>query len=246
MQWQDEGVVLGARPYGETAAIVSVFTRGHGRHLGILYGGSGRRGRALAQAGNAVSVRWRARLPEQLGHFQLELKNAWAARTFERFELLAALNSACALLEGLLPEREAHPRLYQSFAELIRAIAEDVADWAADYARFELGLLAELGFGLDLRSLAGRGRAQRVYVSPASGDIVEAPAGEEALILPAFLLVPQSVPTRAEVLAALMLTGHFLKVRAFAPHHAGLPRARARLVERLGRDIASADVIRAG
>ena len=116
MLWTDEGVVLAVRRHGESAAIVSVFTRAHGRHAGLVRGGFGRSARPLYQQGNVLQVTWRARLAEQLGSLSAELTTPLAARLMADPERLAGLASACALLETTLPERDPHPRLYDALA----------------------------------------------------------------------------------------------------------------------------------
>src|SRR5918994_6662582 len=140
MWWQDEGVVLGARRQGESSAVVSVFTQGHGRHAGLVRGGAGRRARPVYELGNRLRVVWRARLADQLGAFSAELQSTIAARLLDDPDRLAALGAACALLEASLPERDPHPVLYSELSELIDALIEQQS-WPERYVRFELALL---------------------------------------------------------------------------------------------------------
>ena len=245
MEWTDEAIVLTARRHGESAAIVTLLTPEHGRHAGLVPGGAGKRARGLYEPGNRVLATWRARLEEHLGHFAGELAEANAARLLDEPARLAALAAAAAVAEFALPEREPHPRAYAGLLALIaRLTAADAPDsaWAADYVRWELDLLAELGFGLDLSECAATGSNDRlVYVSPKSGRAVSAAAGEpyrdRLLALPGFLLGDQPAGPD-EVLAGLRLTGHFLARDVFAhgPHpKAGEPAARRRLIVRLAR-----------
>ena len=244
MEWTDEAIVLTARRHGEGAAIVTLLTRERGRHAGLVPGGAGKRARGLYEAGNKVIVTWRARLEEHLGHFACELTAANAAPLLDDPLRLAALAAAAAVAESALPEREPHPRAYAGLLELIEGLTapgRPTLDWAAAYARWELDLLAELGFGLDLSECAATGGNDRlVYVSPKSGRAVSAAAGEpyrdRLLPLPAFLKSGgRGAVTRADVATALELTGHFLKERALLPRGLTLPEARARLAELMRR-----------
>jgi DNA repair protein RecO (recombination protein O) len=233
MQWQDEGIVLAARRHGESAAVVSLFTPGHGRHAGLVRGGAGRRARSVYQPGNRLRVTWRARLAEQLGSFSAELETAVAARLLDHRLRLAGLGAACALLDAGLPERDPHPILYNVFSDLIDLLPEHEG-WLERYVRFELDLLAELGFGLDLEACAVTGvTTDLVYVSPRSGRAVShAGAGAYAdrlLPLPAFLL-GQVAADPAQIRAGLRLTGAFLRRHLFDASERPMPAARERLI----------------
>jgi len=237
MEWQEEGIVLAAAPFGEGGAIVTLLTASHGRHRGMARGGSSTRQRGLWQPGNLVQARWTARLADQLGHFTGELIEPWAAPALEDADSLALLAAACAVTEGALPEREAHPRALVSLALLLARLPEGRA-LLPDYVRFELGLLAELGYGLDLTACAATGRNdQLAYVSPRSGRAVSLSAGEpwkeKLLALPPFLLDADLPAPDADLRAGLDLTGFFLERHAFGLHHRPLPPARLRLLDRL-------------
>ncbi len=246
MDWKDEGIVLSAHKHGESSAIVTLLTREHGRHAGLVRGGAGKRARGIYQPGNHVMAQWRARLAEHLGSYQCELTGASAAHLLDDRLRLAALSAACALTEAAVPEREPHGVLFEMFAGLLAALDRD--DWQFLYVRWELDLLRELGFGLDLSSCAATGRTdQLTYVSPKSGRAVSLTAGEpyrrSLLALPGFLLngegaknAEQGLETAGSVRDGLALTGYFLEHYVFAPNNRGLPAARQRLVERLARD----------
>jgi len=234
MQWKEDAIVLSARPHGENAAVVVLLTREHGRHAGLVRGAQGRRARGLYQPGNRVSATWRARLDEHLGSYECDLVESVAARLFDDPMRLAALSAATALCEATLPERELHPLVYDGFLALLDALAGE--HWAEAYVGWELALLAELGFGLDLSACAGGGpNDQLAYVSPKSGRAVSLSAGapykDKLLILPGFL-AGRGGGGAAEVAQGLALTGYFLEQRVFAPHHQRLPPARHRLAER--------------
>ena len=239
MEWQDEGVVLVARRHGETAAVAALLTRGHGRHAGLVRGGAGRKARPIWQTGNRLGVTWRARLPEHLGAYTAEPVRLYAADVLDDPARLAGLSSACALIDARLPERDPHPALYDALVDLLDALAQR-PDWAARYVRFELALLAELGFGLDLSACAATGAAEGLaYVSPKSGRAVSrAGAGSYAdrlLPLPGFLLGAGEPADDEAVLEGLRLTGYFLRRHMFEADERPVPGARERLLSLLGR-----------
>ena len=237
MNWSDEGIVLSARPHGEDAALVVLLTRDHGRHAGILRGGLGRRARGLLEPGNRVAAEWRARLAEHLGSFSLELVESHAARLLDEAARLAALSAAAAVCDRALPEREPHPAAYEGFRALLAALEDE--HWAEAYVMWELAILRELGFGLDLSACAAGGdNDQLAYVSPKTGRAVSLAAGEpykdRLLALPGFL-VGRGGGGPAEVAQGLALTGFFLAHQVFGPQHQPLPPARERLAARFDK-----------
>jgi len=246
MEWHDEGIVLAVRRHGEAAAIVSLLTAGHGRHAGLVRGGASRRLRGVLQPGNAVSAAWRARLEEHLGTYIVE-PLASAASLYGRPGPLAALTAATALVEAALPERAPHSELYHALAGLIEVL--DQPDWAESYVRWELFLLADLGFGLDLSSCAATGANDGLaWVSPKSGRAVSLSAGEpwrdKLLPLPRFLTSQGSAADAIQVAEGLRLTGWFLERHVFAPHGRHTPDARERLVGHLGGlDVERRDIV---
>jgi DNA repair protein RecO (recombination protein O) len=237
MDWNDEGVILSVRPHGETGAVLELFTRRHGRHLGLVHGGRSRRLRPILQTGNHVDATWKARLADNLGHFGVEMRKGYAAVVMEDATGLAALTSMAALAR-LLPERDPHPNLYE-VTLFVLGFLDEPQVWPALVVRWELALLEELGFGLDLASCAATGAtADLPYVSPKSGRAVSAEAGEpykdRLLTLPAFLRGRAAGAVTAEdVAAGFALTGHFLEARVLRPRDMAMPDARGRLLSYL-------------
>lgn len=238
MDWQDQGAILSMRPHGESAAIIEVFTADHGRHAGVVRGGASRRMAATLQPGSQVQVAWRARLHDHIGACTVEPVRARAGLLADR-RALAGLNAVCALLRLCLPERAAHPVLYRATISLLDDL-EAAADWPARYLRWEVLLLEELGFGLDLATCAVTGdTTDLAFVSPRTGRAVSrAAAGgwaDRLMPLPACLM-GQGPASPAELAQGLAITGHFL-ARELAPVLDGRPppAARFRLVEMLGR-----------
>ncbi len=238
MEFEDDGFVLAARPHGETGAIVEVLTAERGRWAAHVAGGASRRLKPVLQPGSRVRISYRARVSDQLGSARLEGEGEGASALFDDPLALAALAAAAAVVAGALPEREPHPGAFLAFEALVGALAyEDI--WPAVLVRFEMGLLQELGFGLDLSRCAVTGsRDDLAWVSPRTGRAVSAAAGEpyreRLLALPPFLLSAQGGLTAGDIAAGLTLTGRFLQDFVFAALNRPLPPARDRLIERLG------------
>jgi DNA repair protein RecO (recombination protein O) len=248
MDWSDDGIVLSARKHGESSAIVTLLTRGHGRHAGLVRGGAGRRQRGIYLIGNHLAATWRARLEEQLGSYSCEMVRAYAAEVMSAKLPLAALSSAAILIDMTLPEREPHENVFTEFSNLLDALLKP--DWESKYVLWELGYLSALGFGLDLASCAVTGVTENLtHVSPRTGRAVSTDAGaayrDRLLDLPSFLRLDSAKepPMRADILAGLTLTGHFLGRFVFAPDNRDIPAARRRLVDGIGKtDTISSDI----
>lgn len=241
MDWNDEGFVLAARPQGESNAVVQLLTLAHGRHAGLLHGGAGRSKRALVEPGNRVQANWRARLNEHLGRYTLEPLHQYGAALLDDPLRLAALSAACTVAETALPEREPHPAMFHATQTLFDSLsAGDREVWPAVYISWELGLLGELGYGLDLAACAVTGADDDlIYVSPRTGRAVSAEAGEpyadRLLHLPRFLRPNGGTEVSAEDIPhGLRLTGFFLARHVFNPLDRPLPAARERLATLLG------------
>jgi DNA repair protein RecO (recombination protein O) len=233
LDWTDHGIVLGTRRHGETNAILEILTRDHGRHLGLVRGGFGPRMRATLQLGNSIRVVWRARLEEHLGYFSVE---ALALRTATLLATRCALFGVThlAALSRLLPERDPHPMIYDELVAVLEHMNAPKS-LGAEIARFELRLLAELGFGLDLARCVATGRStDLVFVSPKSGRAVSREAGtpwqDRLLRLPPFLRPGDTTrlpPSSDELVDGFALTGFFLTRYVFEPRDAMLPQARS-------------------
>ncbi|WP_093038372.1 DNA repair protein RecO [Roseovarius azorensis] len=237
MDWRDQGILLSSRRHGESAAIIEVFTPEHGRHAGVVRGGASRKMAPVLQPGAQVDVTWRARLEDHIGTYTVEPLRSRAAAMSNRLAL-SGLMAVCALVLFALPEREAHRTLYRRTETLLDLL--DRPDiWPLAYLKWELALLEEMGFGLDLRTCAVLGEKANdlSYVSPRTGRAVSrAGAGEYAerlLLLPPCLLGQGPAPD-AEILQGFAVTGHFLR-HHLAPHLGDrpLPDARARFIARL-------------
>lgn len=239
MEWTDEGIILGVRRHGETNAIVELMTAEHGRHLGVVRGGASRRQAASLQQGNGVRAIWRARIDEHLGSFTLEVSDARAATVMGEAHAAFGFAHMAALLR-LLPERDPHPELHAALSTFTEHL-QHPALAGMMVARFELMMLAELGFGLDLASCAATGgRNDLLYVSPRSGRAVSRDAGEpwraQLFDLPYFLIAEVAEPPATEDLeAAFRLTGHFLQQRVLEPRGLCLAEARDSLLTALAR-----------
>ncbi|MGI9393613.1 MAG: DNA repair protein RecO [Boseongicola sp.] len=239
MEWRDEGVLLAVRRHGETAAIIEVFTENHGRHAGVVRGGTSRKIAPILQPGAQIDVTWRARLEDHLGVFAVEPVRSRAAQLMDGRETLAALNAVTGLLSFALPEREAHGALYRRTYALLDMIG-DGPYWALAYLRWELALLDDLGFGLDLTRCTVTGTSDNLsFVSPKTGRAVsEAAAGEwvERLLPLSPALVGKGDGDDDDLMQGLSVTGHFLATRlAPALGDRQLPEARQRFLDILAR-----------
>jgi DNA repair protein RecO (recombination protein O) len=240
MEWTDEGVILAVKAHGETGAVAEVFTRAHGRMPGFVHGGRSRKLRPVLQTGNHVDLTWRARLVEQLGHFAIEPRRAFASEVMQDGVALAGLSSLTTLAR-LLPERDPHPNLYE-VTLFVLGFLDDATVWPALMVRWELALLAELGFGLDLsRCAATGGNDDLVWVSPRTGRAVSASAGEpyrdRLLALPGLLAGrPGGITGPDDLAAGFRLTGHFLETRVLAPRDMRLPEVRGRMLAAVAAD----------
>ncbi len=234
MEWSEEGVVLGVRRQGENNAVLELFTRDHGRHLGLVRGGRGRRLRPVLQTGNRVDVTWRARLAEHLGSYTVEPLEMQAARLMDDPFKLAGLISMTDLTR-LLPEREPHERLYDAFQIVLSQIGDNTV-WPALLVRWELGLLEELGFGLDLSKCVATGTKDDLcYVSPKSGKAVSRQAGApyeaKLFALPSYLIGGKmNEATASDVRDGFKLTAYFLERDVLNPRGVPMPQTRSRIV----------------
>jgi len=239
MEWRDQGALLSVRRHGETSAIIEVFTAEHGRHAGVVRGGTSRKISPILQPGAQLDLTWRARLDEHIGHYSAEPLKSRAADVMNDRLSLAGLNAITALLGFCLPEREPHPMLYKRSIALLDMLGNTEV-WPLAYLRWELSLLEEMGFGLDLTHCAVTGgNDDLAYVSPRSGRAVSvAGAGEWAsklLPLPPALL-GQGDGAYGAVVEGLITTGYFLS-KWLAPSLGDrpLPNSRQRLVDTIAR-----------
>ena len=222
MDWNDRGLVIGIRRLGETSVILEVMTERHGRHLGVVRAGRSRAMQPTLQQGNSLELIWRARLEEHIGVFAVEADDLRAGRLMASQMALQGLHWLSALLR-LLPERDPHTRLY-AMADALAAHLDNPNVAPELMVRFEMAVLADLGFGLDIATCAISGsRDELAYVSPKSGRAVGRAAGapwaDRLLPLPAFLSnwVDAGAVSDADVEAGLRLTWHFLRRDLFGP-----------------------------
>lgn len=239
MDWRDEGILLSTRRHGETSAIIEVFTPEHGRHAGVVRGGTSRKIAPILQPGAQLDVTWRARLEDHIGSYQVEPVRSRAAAALGDRLALAGLNAVTSLLAFCLPEREPHKRLYLQTEQLLDLLG-DADLWPLAYLRWETSLLEEMGYALELESCAVTGtRDDLVFVSPKSGRAVSrAAAGawaDRLLPLPGVLRGTGQAED-AEIAEALVTTGYFLSAHlAQDLGNKPLPEARARFVEAFTR-----------
>jgi DNA repair protein RecO (recombination protein O) len=251
MEWTDEGIILGVRRHGESSAIVELLTRSHGRHLGLVRGGAGSKMRPLLQPGNSVQAIWRARLDEQLGYYLMEGTLMRAATLLGSSHAVYGITHLASLAR-LLPERDPHEDIYEMLERILDDF-DDVGEAALYVIRFELAMLTELGFGLDLENCAATGAtSDLIYVSPKSGNAVSRTAGEpyrdRLMRLPSFLRDSEdgqnSISDR-DLQDGFDLTGRFLLRNVLEPRGQGHSDARDGFISAVARHLARIDVPRA-
>ena len=230
--------MLSARPHGESGAVVSVLTENYGRYAGYVRGAHSSRQRGIVEPGNLVGIRWASRVPDQLGTFTLEQEHNLATASMDDPLKLAALMAACALCDEALPERESHPGLFYGLKALLENMEGEL--WGVTYIMWEIALLRELGFALNLTRCAANGDPDTLeWVSPKSGHAVSRAAGEpykdKLLPLPAFLKPERGDASDEEVLKGLQMNVHFLEHWVFNHHTRGIPAQRLHFQERLGK-----------
>ena len=244
MDWQDDAIVLTVRSHGEGHGVLDCLCAERGRSRGYVIGAGSKKLRAVLQPGNGVRVQWRARLDHQLGRFQVEPLRYPAGMILHKSHALSALSAATELLALVLPEQEAQADIYEALWALTNLLedVEDAVYAAAGLVRLEMGLLASLGYGLDLTRCAATGSTDDlVYVSPKSARAVSQGAGapyhDKLLPLPGFLLGTQAGDVTADTVAdGLRLTGFFLQRLILHPANRDLPPARDRLLNALQAD----------
>lgn len=229
MKWTDSGIILSTRAFGENSRILSLLTPHYGRHAGLIKIPKSR-SRLNIEAGTFVEATWNARLSEHLGQWTLETTAAMGARLLPYRVPLTALSSACHLTEQCLPERHPYPHLYDLLKQLIEDLLQ-APDWEISYVNYELALLKDLGFGLDLSACAATGQQDDlIYISPKTGRAVSRDAGEpykaQLLPLPSYWIDEKATP---DIRTSLIVTGYFLAQHLTEKQ--GLPAIRQRLVD---------------
>lgn len=235
-QWRDQALLLSARPYGDSGGVVQLLSENYGRYAGYIHGGFSSSRRGMLQPGNLVDAQWQARIADQLGRFSLEPVQALSAYVIDEREKLAALQSACALCVASIPEREAHPGLFHGLKALLEAMQNP--SWEVAYIAWEIALLRELGFALELDRCAANGdNRDLIYVSPKSGRAVSRVAGSpyktRLLILPHFLRAEKGAEAGGvdDIADGLYMTGYFLQNWVFPHTTHGVPQERVRFGE---------------
>lgn len=238
MEWVDDAIILGARRHGEHDAIIDVLTQDFGRFRGFLRAGTGKKLRGIIQMGNHIHATWRSRVEENLGTMSVEIVTERASLLFSDQQRLAAMTNATSLVAAMLPEREAAPQIFGALTAFLDVLIEDglsPAEWGQVLIKFEMGLLQNLGYGLDLSCCASTGQIEDlIYVSPKSGRAVSAEAGlpfhDKLLTLPSFL-VSDKDPSESDIYDALVLTGYFLQRHILSITGGNLPESRYRLTQ---------------
>lgn len=244
MQWSDQAIILRLRKYGEQSGILTVLTREHGLHSGMIRSAFGKN-RGIYQQGNIVEVTWQGRMPEHLGSFQCDLTDPVAAKILHDPLCLSGISTITALLEKSLPEHEPHEHIFSLSLNILALLTQEhihAITWLEALVRLEIELLTELGFGLDISSCAATGTEENLcYVSPKSGRAISEDAGmpyrDKLLALPGFLRYTEAPVCLGDILHGLQLTGYFLNRYLFLPQRKTLPDTRGRLIHMIQSEL---------
>lgn len=236
-------IILALRAHGEHGVVVRALTPNDGVRAGYVRGGRSRALRPVLQPANTILGEWRARTDEQLPALTVELVHSRATLHTEPLPA-AALDWLATLTAAALPEAQPYPQLYLALAGILDAVeaAPLARGWAGAMARYELLVLAQLGFGLDLERCVVTGSVEDIaFVSPRSGGSVSRAAAmgyeDRLLALPDFLRAGGE-PDWPDVFAALAITGRFLARDILTDRRADVISARDRLIDRLKRAVA--------
>lgn len=235
-RWSDEGIIIGVRGHGEGGAVATLLTQRHGKHAGYVHGGaSSARLRASLQPGTFVQAEWSAQSMDQLGTLSIEDAQGLNAAWLDDAAALAAVQSICALVDRAMPEREPHPALFEGTKVFLDLLGHGRGVWGAALVFWEMALLREMGFALDLSKCVVTGATENLhYVSPKSGGAVSeeaaGPYRDKLLALPGFLR-GEGQASDEDIRAGLKLSGYFIEHRLFAHTTHTLPEARMRLPE---------------
>lgn len=243
MHIRADALVVAVRSHGENDAIVRALTPANGLLAGYVRGGRSRRLRPVLQPANQVIGDWRSRSDDQLARLVVELVQSRAPLFAEPLPA-AALDWVTALTAAVLPEGQPYPRLHAALGGVVEAIevAPSARGWAVALVRYEVLLLAELGFGLALDTCAVTGmRDDLAWVSPKSGRAVSRASGnpyaDRLLRLPGFVRAGGAAQWD-DIFAGLTLTCHFLERDILSEDRRDVLASRQRLVDRLKRVVA--------
>ena len=243
-EWNDIGIILSAKKYGEKGLIVNVLTESYGRYVGWINYYKRKSILSSVQPGNLVKVFWKSRRIEQMGNFKIELISSISGKIFDEKIKLQALTSLCSLLEKFLPERQRYSEVFNATKAFFKVLAfnneVNNEQWIKGYIKWEIGLLSSIGYSLDLKKCAVTGQKNNLnYVSPKTGKAVSRDgAGKFApklLKLPVFLGGTGVIGSsqNEEIIMGINITTYFFKNKLLLSINdnkiTNLPNSRNRL-----------------
>ena len=233
IEWNDIGIIISSRLYGETDIILHTLTQNHGSHYGLVKGGASRKRRADFQMGNLLNLKWKARVLENLGTYSCHLEYSFSANFLDNSEVIMQILTLCSIADTVLPEREQCDNIFNQAYHLLKNLDDNY--WISNYTKWELNVLTHLGFGLSLDTCALTGVTDElVYVSPKSGRAVSKEAGQpyskKLLPLPSFLCNYKIIkPSIKDMICAMDLTEFFLLRHVYDSDINKIPNARKML-----------------
>ena len=240
MRWTSKSFILDLKRYNDRSYILEAFTYENGRHKGLIRGIHSKNLRGVVEPGNEVVLHWSGRLETHLGNFSVEPIRSWSSLVLENKEKLMAMSSLCSIISATMAEKQQNISIYNSSIELIKKIVDEKQSWIKNYIFWELNLLSEIGYGLDLSECAVTNNKEDLkYISPASGRAVtKVGAGnykDKLFELPEFFLDIERQSQHKDIINAINITEYFLKKRFYEPNNLNFPQSRNRLKEALNK-----------
>ena len=238
MKWQDRGIIVSIKKYGESSLILNLLTEFHGLHAGLVRNSISKKNRNIYQIGNICNVEWTGRLEEQLGYYKSETENSISHNIINNSLKIDLLMSISTLISVFLADRQVNSTLFIETLNFINYLNNKGKYWLSNYIKWELILLSELGFGLDLKVCAVTGLKDDLsYVSPKSGRAVSKKgAGKwknKLFLLPNFITKDnENTEDKNELINAIKITTFFLN-RYGASIGLKLPDVRDRFTNKL-------------
>lgn len=229
MQWSSQAIILQHQKFSDDKLLCWLFSQTHGVYKGLLT--LNNKTRNQIQVGNIVEATWRARLPEHLGSYYLELVKPLSISILENKHKLLSVSSICSLLSSCLPERVEEKEIYKQTLTYLLTL-KDHKNWIIDYLQLELLILHELGYGLSLNFCTVTGEKNNLYyVSPKTGKAVSKNIGIEyhnkLLRLPQFFVNDQ-IFIEEDIIFGFKLTKYFIEKHLYRPNSKEIPEIRNR------------------
>ena len=222
MQWKDEGFILSKKKYGENSIIIEVFTLNHGKCSGIIYGGTSRKIKSYLQLGNKMFVNYKSKNESKIGYFNVEIIEAISPYFFDNKLKILILISAVNILKTLTPELQKNINIYNSFLNVIDYLKKEKRNIILDYIHWELDLIKEIGFDLDLK--------KKFFNNINNDELINIDIDGENYNLPSFIFNRSSIPINDKhIYYALNFIINYIHKKILVPNNLFYPKYRNHL-----------------